>query len=131
MICFLVILIFILVTTLISKFLLEKKLNLLNNITQTTKYISDGNLTEAKKLIHANKIVDQTEIGELYNSSKNMIGILEQFISGIQLANKNVYAQSELLNHVISEINNQTEHITNAMNEIALLQNQKQTWPLI
>ena len=59
LICFLVILIFILVTTLISKFLLEKKLNLLNNITQTTKYISDGNLTEAKKLIHANKIVDQ------------------------------------------------------------------------
>ncbi len=119
LICFLVILIFILVTTLISKFLLEKKLNLLNNITQTIKHISDGNLTEAKKLIHANKIVDQTEIGELYNSSKNMIGILEQFISGIQLANKNVYAQSELLNHVISEINNQTEHITNAMNEIA------------
>lgn len=99
-------------------FLMEK-LNMLMNLTQATKYIAEGRLTEAKDIINKDKNNDQTEIGQLYTSSKDMIDMLELCISGIQVANKNIHTQSELLNDVISGVKIQTEHITNSMDEIS------------
>ncbi|MEH6944193.1 methyl-accepting chemotaxis protein [Bacillus sp. JJ722] len=98
---------------------LTKKLNPLSYLMKVTHYITDGELTKARKLLNENEVKSKNEIGDLYQSTKKMTETIEQLIGKMRTISVKLHDEGAYLSESSKEVSEGSEQISTTMSEMA------------